>query len=54
MNVKSDKRWFELRCQHIDRTLKSFSKCDGSDNNDVVEVEKLQGEMGWLEPNKGG
>ena len=27
---------------------------DGGDNNDVVEFEKLQEEMGWLVPNKGG
>ena len=26
----------------------------GGDNNDVVEFEKLQEEMGWLVPNKGG
>ena len=48
------KEWFELLRQVVVNILMGLWKalangeCDGGDNNDVVELEKLQGELGWL------
>ena len=49
--VIQHKHHFLFPCKQV---VDDECKVDVGDNNDVVELEKLQVEMGWLGPNKGG
>ena len=49
--VIQHKHHFLFPCKQV---VDDDGQVDVGDNNDVVELEKLQVEMGWLGPNKGG